>query len=99
MASQSQYNPSSSKRDAVLSPSTRRAPQASSHYHDLRQLQPEEDLIQLTSAPPTPHIELSDFDALAIHVGNPTGADVNVKGAREKLYVQWSDIRARMALT
>lgn len=33
-----------------------------SHYHELRQLEPEEDLIQLASRPPTPRMQAIDTE-------------------------------------
>ena len=35
---------------------------STNHYHDLLQLEPAEDLIQLHSRPPTPHVEPDQVD-------------------------------------
>ena len=43
-----------------------------SHYSDLRQLEPEEDLIQFDSRPPTPHTQPNRFD---IPVRSPFNVD------------------------
>ena len=47
----------SSSEDAPLKPLPLHPQRVSSHYHDLSQLQPEDDLIQLSSRPPTPRIQ------------------------------------------
>ncbi len=46
-------------------PSPHRTP---SHYHELRQLEPQEDLIQLASRPPTPRIQTKQSDP---EIGEP----------------------------
>ena len=51
-----------------------------SHYHDLRQLEPEEDLIQMTSGPPSPQILTEHFDASAHRLGrSPSESDRGLK--------------------
>ena len=60
-----QDNSSSSRGDTLLKPPPNSNYQASSHYHDLRQLEPEDDLIQLASRPATPRIETRNTEPIA----------------------------------
>lgn len=58
MGSRGQNIPPSSYLKLASDPS----PSSTNHYHDLIQLEPVEDLIQLHSRPPTPHVEPDQFD-------------------------------------
>ncbi len=51
-----------------------------SHFHDLRQLEPEEDLIELDSEPPTPQIKTEHLD-VPVHRSskNRHGSDHGLK--------------------
>ena len=57
----------------------------SSHYYDLRQLEPEEDLIDFNSRPPTPQKQADHFDTPGYRSGrNPFGRDHGSKRCQAK---------------
>ena len=58
MGSRVQKIPPSNYLKPALNPN----PSSTNHYLDLLQLEPEEDLIQLNSRPPTPHIGPDQVD-------------------------------------
>ena len=60
---------------------------SNSHYHDLRQLVPEEDLIDLDSGPPTPQSQTGYFDVPTHQSGtNPPDSDHGLKRYQAKVY-------------
>jgi hypothetical protein len=77
-----QDNTSSSRGEASLKLPPDNSYYASSHYYDLRQLQPEDDLIQFPSRPPTPRIETRNAEPVASGP-RPTGVDGEA-GVRRK---------------
>ena len=62
MGSRGQNIPPSSH----LKPVSDLGPSSTNHYHDLLQLEPVEDLIQLNSRLSTPHVELDQFDRILV---------------------------------
>ena len=59
-----------------------------SHYHDLRQLECEEDLIELGSEPPTPRTQTDQFDVPTHGSGGDSSkSSQGLKRSHAKLYV------------
>ena len=90
----------SSSEDALLKPLPFHPQRASSHYHDLSQLQPEDDLIQLSSRPPTPRIQTGNelLNAGDLRPSGPEG-DPGAGRNQAKQYVwqyQLASFRARL---
>ena len=55
-----------------LKPAFNPSASSTNHYLDLLQLEPEEDLIQLNSRPPTPHLELDQLDRVLVTTSGDT---------------------------
>ncbi len=71
-------------------PSTSNVPGISSHYNDLCQLEPEEDLIQFESRPPTPRIQSNNLDApVAGSRLSTIRADAGISKIQTTLYVPY----------
>ena len=57
---------------SYLKPAPNPSPSSTNHYLDLLQLEPEEDLIQLNSRPPTPHVESDQVDRVLVTTSGDT---------------------------
>lgn len=76
-------------RQNVSRQSASNVPGLSSHYNDLRQLEPEEDLIQLESRPPTPRVQSHNLDTPVTGLRISTVlADAGISRIQTDLYVR-----------